>query len=194
MLIYGLQNLLEFKWFLLVTVVLVLVSMPVFSILTREFQWNKRTRGLYAFFLALDRRHMIWIGFSVLRVTFALSCLLFQTEVSAVHLFFLLALGVGRFLWIRRPLSLVTDLFNGILIYVALMVENILTGYLRETRTDVMVLLVSIVMGISVIHYCIYFFVRDVEMIFNERSEKLADKEGENVEVRAEADLEKTDA
>ena len=55
------------------------------------------------------------------------------------------------------------DLLNSILIFVALLVGNVLSGYLRETRFDLYVAVILGFLGIFLIVYSAYFLLKDME-------------------------------
>ena len=89
---------------------------------------------------------------------------------NLVYLVFLLILVPERFLLYQDIRRLPVDLVNAVLLYLALLVGSVMRDYLKTIRFDSLILLVLILLTLSVLHYTIYNFVKDMLFVTEERS------------------------
>ena len=92
-----------------------------------------------------------------------LSSVICRVEMELPHLVFLFLLAVAKAVAGGGGRVFLRDLLNSILIFVALLVGNVLSGYLRETRFDLYVAVILGFLGIFLIVYSAYFLLKDME-------------------------------
>ncbi|MFR5600865.1 MAG: hypothetical protein ACLTKI_00210 [Lachnospiraceae bacterium] len=152
-----------FKHMILVTLVVSLGLMAGVLWVTRRFSWNTGVRGLYGYLIHRSNRELVFLSAACLQMTFILSAVLFGTTMELAHLILLAGLALAKLLSDRRVRVLGRDLVNSGLIFAALMVENILLGYLKETRFNLFVVVIMVLLGVLLLLYGGYFFLKDVE-------------------------------
>ena len=153
---------LEFKWFMLLNVGLTIAAGVILWFATEQFGYQRKNRYLFAFFMGMKNREILWTGFAWTQMVFILSCVILGGEMNLVYLVFLLLLVPAR----RLPV----DLVNAVLLYLALLVGSVMRDYLKTIRFDSLILLVLILLTLSVLHYTIYNFVKDMLFVTEERS------------------------
>ena len=137
---------LEFKWFMLLNVGLTIAAGVILWFATEQFGYQRKNRYLFAFFMGMKNREILWTGFAWTQMVFILSCVILGGEMNLVYLVFLL------------------------LLYLALLVGSVMRDYLKTIRFDSLILLVLILLTLSVLHYTIYNFVKDMLFVTEERS------------------------
>ena len=130
-----------------------------FAVLTRRFSWKKRNRAIYGALLNRSDRELVCVSAILMQWLFVFSAAVCGTEVELPHLMFLLLIplvklgaGMGMGIWFR-------DFLNGGLLCGTLLVANILSGYLKETRFN-----------IFAVFYETYFGMKDMFVCFSSRS------------------------
>ena len=135
-----------FKNFILLTLAAGIIGSLLAVIGTRKFSWNGRARGVYGFLINRSDREAVCFA-----------------EMELPHLVFLFLLAVAKAVAGGGGRVFLRDLLNSILIFVALLVGNVLSGYLRETRFDLYVAVILGFLGIFLIVYSAYFLLKDME-------------------------------
>ena len=120
--------------------------------------------------MGMKNREILWTGFAWTQMVFILSCVILGGEMNLVYLVFLLLLVPARFLLYQDIRRLPVDLVNAVLLYLALLVGSVMRDYLKTIRFDSLILLVLILLTLSVLHYTIYNFVKDMLFVTEERS------------------------
>lgn len=89
---------LEFKWFMLLNVGLTIAAGVILWFATEQFGYQRKNRYLFAFFMGMKNREILWTGFAWTQMVFILSCVILGGEMNLVYLVFLLLLVPARFL------------------------------------------------------------------------------------------------
>lgn len=161
---------LEFKWFMVLNVALTLAVGLFLWFFTEQFGYQRKNRYIFAFFMGMSSREILWTGIAWTELVFILSAAILGGNINLAYLLFLLVLVPIRFALYQDVRRLPVDLANGVLLYLALLVCSIMREYLSTTRFDLLVLLVLILLTVSVIHYTVYNFVKDILFVTEERS------------------------
>lgn len=161
---------LEFKWFMLLNVGLTIAAGIVLWFAAEQFGYQKKNRYLFAFFMGMKTKEILWTGFAWTQFVFVLSSVILGGEMNLVYLTFLLLLVPARFALYQDLKRLPVDLVNAVLLYLALLVGSVMRDYLKTIRFDALILLVLILLTLSVVHYTIYNFVKDMLFVTEERS------------------------
>ena len=111
---------------------------------TEQFGYQRKNRYLFAFFMGMKNREILWTGFAWTQMVFVLSCVILGGEMNLVYLVFLLLLVPARFLLYQDIRRLPVDLVNAVLLYLALLVGSVMRDYLKTIRFDSLILLVLI--------------------------------------------------
>lgn len=163
---------LMFQWFLITAVVLALAGEILFLIGSKKFGWNRKNLFLYGFFFGLDNRQVLWLCSSCLWLILVVTSAVFLVEMELAHLAGLIILaGIRAAAWFS-PGRLVRDLINSLLLFAALLSENLLVSYLRETKFQWQIAAVLLVLILFVISYSLYFAVKDLDSLIRERGER----------------------
>ncbi len=161
---------LQFQRFILLNLGVTLAVGIILWFGTEKFGFQRRNRYIFAFFMGMTSRQILWVTVSWTWLMFVLSLALTGEEMTMVHLIFLLLLAFAR-LGIRRDVkALPMDLAGGVLLYLALLTAGVMREYLRMTRFDWMILLVCIALTLTAVHYTLYQFMKDMLYIAEERS------------------------
>lgn len=168
---------LQFKWFMLLNMGVTFMAGIFLWLYTEKFSFQKRSRYVFAFFLGMTARDILWVTVSWTWMSFVISMALLGEDVNMVHLIFLLGLALVRPVLKRDIKGVPADILNADLLYLALLTGRIMREYLQMTRFDWMILLVYAALILSVIHYMLYNFLKDMLYITEERSRKHAETE-----------------
>lgn len=170
---------LQFKWFMLLNVGITILAGAFLWLCTEKFSFRKKNRYVFAFFIGMTARDILWVTVSFTWLVFVVSMAVLGGDVNMVQLFFLLLLVLMRLMLKKDIRSLPSDAVNAVLLYLALLIGTIMREYLQTIRFDWMILLVYIFLILSVIHYVLYNFLKDMLFITAERSRKHVGKDKE---------------
>lgn len=160
---------LYFKDFIVVTALVGAAFTIWFAVLTRRFSWKKRNRAIYGALLNRSDRELVCVSAILMQWLFVFSAAVCGTEVELPHLMFLLLIpliklgaGMGMGIWFR-------DFLNGGLLFGTLLVANILSGYLKETRFNIFVVVILVLLKVFAVFYETYFGMKDMFVCFSRR-------------------------
>lgn len=159
-----------FQNFILTTAVCGVLIAAGTSFASRREGWRKWQIQLYGWFLNRSDREVLFWSASLLQFLFVLSGVVGGTVIELPHLFLLLILVLVKTVSVLRPLYLIRDGINSILICMALMVCNILAGYLKETRFNSYVVVVLVLLDLFLVLYQGYFLFHDISQTGGSRN------------------------
>ena len=156
------NDILVLRYFILTAVGAGLLLSVAAAIMTAVFSWNTKSRFLYGWLYNRTNREMAFVSAVFLQLIFVISCLIFGTVMTPVCLVVLVVLSAAKWYFGRTTLLFLRDLLNSVLEFAALFVGNILSGYLRETRFNVAVMIVLVLLRVFLAAYQFYFFLKDL--------------------------------
>ncbi|MDR2132611.1 MAG: hypothetical protein LBP30_04610 [Clostridiales Family XIII bacterium] len=133
-------------------------------VFTKNMGWQKRRVLFVGMFFGMTGPELLWLADRIFKQIFVVSVLCLGIKPGLSHIL----LFVGIFLVeVLTPPSfgpgrLLFALVNNAVIFCALLVTGMLSGFLRDVRGDGSVLLIYILMALFVILYSLYFTLRDV--------------------------------
>ncbi len=158
----AIQIVLQFRFFLILAIVVAFVLEIVLTVSTHSFGWQKRNLWLYAFFFGLTRAQCVFLSVSWLWLICMVSNAMFLVNVQICHLIMMILLSVTKFVAWKRKKIFIRDLFNSILLFAAMMAENLLYSYLLETRFQLPIVVILLMLIVFIILYAVYFTMRDL--------------------------------
>ena len=164
------QIILQFRVFLIVAIIVALVLEIALALGTRTFGWQKRNLWIYGFFFGLTKSQCYFLAASWLWLLFAATSAVFVVEMQVCHLALLLLLSVAKYSAWKRKIILFRDLFNSVLLFAAMMAENLLHSYLMETRFQIQIVVVLCLLILFIALYATYFTVKDVQNLMQFRA------------------------
>lgn len=174
------EIILLFQPFLLTVIVTGIGLEILLAAATRRFGWQNRNMVVYGFFFGLDRRQALWMAASLLWFLMVASSAVFLVEMEYAHLMMLLLLTACKIVSHSKRRMYLTvylrDLFNSGLVFFALLLENLLHSYLRDTRFQWQIAVILAALALFVVVYSLYFLLRDMELLVSERRERREDQ------------------
>ncbi len=168
MLVKVLLIILKFKWFILLTIACGLLLGFIGHLFCEKTEWNQKRLKFLGLFINLETLKLVWLCSALLRCLFVISIMVFCTEIEVAQIYLFVLLCLVYNLLYFRVFHLLFDLFNSVIIFIALLSGNILFGYLQEIIFDWRTLTVYILLTIFIIIYSLYFFMRDVNSLISE--------------------------
>ena len=130
----AMQIVLQFRVFLIAAIIVALAMEIALLFGTKHFGWQRKNLWIYRFFFGLTRPQCCFLAASWLWLLFTATSALFVVDMQLCHLAMLLLLSAAKFTAWKRMQMLLRDLFNSVLLFAAMMAENLLHSYLLETR------------------------------------------------------------
>lgn len=122
------------------------------------------------FFFGLTRPQCCFLAASWLWLLFTATSALFVVDMQLCHLAMLLLLSAAKFTAWKRMQMLLRDLFNSVLLFAAMMAENLLHSYLLETRFQFPIFIILGLLIVFIILYALYFTLRDMYLLAKDRA------------------------
>lgn len=157
-----LSLILDFKWLIVFTLVAGLLLGLLSTLLCKKMCWNQKNIKFLGLFINLNNRDILWLCVAVLRCFFVVSTVVFCVEIETVHICFFVLLCIMYNILHPCLVGFLFDLLNSAIIFAALLVGNILIGFLHEVRFDWHIMTVYVLLGVFIVTYSAYFFLRDV--------------------------------
>ncbi|MCC8059878.1 MAG: hypothetical protein LIO81_03415 [Clostridiales bacterium] len=184
MLSNALDIILQFQVFLIAVLVVGIVLEVALALATRRFAWQGRGLMVYGFLFGLGSAQALWLAAGLLWFVFAASSALFAVEMEYVHLLMLVLLSFARMKARPGVGGLIRDLCSSVLVFAALLSENLLVSYLRDTRFQWQIVAVLVMLVLFILSYGIYFVVRDLQQLVAERSGRPSEEGGKTKKAR----------
>ncbi|MDR2106095.1 MAG: hypothetical protein LBP24_01650 [Coriobacteriales bacterium] len=155
------QSFLDFFWVVLVSVsaglLLLFVSLP----LATDVTWTHKRLKFLGLFYNLRLREQLWLAVGMVRLLFVATVMFFWISLQPSHISFyllLVLLSVVLFFRVRRAFM---DVLNAAVIFVAMLVSNLVSGYYWDVSGDVMLWSVCMLLALFVTLYVAYFYLKD---------------------------------
>lgn len=137
----------------------------------RLFRWRGSFMKIHGLFIGLSTLDQVQLAFLYLRCSFVVWCLVSMEEISMSGFAILIVLGIALGLLTGKPIKLLEELANTMLQVSGFYVGGMLLAYMRQVRFDWGIMSVYILLGCFMTTYCLYFFMRDIKKLSQERSE-----------------------
>lgn len=177
----ALQIVLQFRVFLSAAIAVALVLEIALLFGTKTFGWQRRNLWIYGFFFGLTKAQCYFLAASWLWLVFIATSALFVVDMQFCHLALLLLLSAAKFAAWKRKLLLFRDLINSVLLFAAMMAENLLHSYLMETRFQIQIVVILCLLIIFIILYALYFTVRDAQNLMQFRAVRRKAEENDEI-------------
>lgn len=165
---YILYPIVELRGYIILTVmVLFLLTLLVFYMMGKKKSGLGRF-GLQSILFNRTRREVLWMCLGISQVTLIFSVIVFFVPVGTVQITALAFLCVGKGLLGLSFPGLVGELVFGGLTGTALMTGNLLMDYMKETGTDMYILLIWGLLSLFVMQYAVYFFIKGMERMLRQ--------------------------
>ena len=122
----AMQIVLQFRVFLIAAIIVALAMEIALLFGTKHFGWQRKNLWIYRFFFGLTRPQCCFLAASWLWLLFTATSALFVVDMQLCHLAMLLLLSAAKFTAWKRMQMLLRDLFNSVLLFAAMMAENLL--------------------------------------------------------------------
>lgn len=164
------QIVLQFRVFLIAAIIVALAMEIALLFGTKHFGWQRKNLWIYRFFFGLTRPQCCFLAASWLWLLFTATSALFVVDMQLCHLAMLLLLSAAKFTAWKRMQMLLRDLFNSVLLFAAMMAENLLHSYLLETRFQFPIFIILGLLIVFIILYALYFTLRDMYLLAKDRA------------------------
>ncbi|MDR2108418.1 MAG: hypothetical protein LBP28_03020 [Coriobacteriales bacterium] len=163
-----LQGLRDFLWLVVLAVPTGLLLLAVSLPLSADVNWMQKRLRFLGLFYNLTVREQLWLASGLVRVLFVAAIMFFWVPLAPSHISFYIALFVlsnALYLKLRR---FFLDLLNAAVIFIAMVVSNLVSGYYWDVSGDVMLGSVCMLLALFVTMYVAYFYFKDAcEMLEN---------------------------
>lgn len=167
-----LSAILDFKWLIIFTLPIGILLAALGFLLIRNLSWEHKRIKFLGLFINMNQWNILWLCVDMLRCFFLVSMIIFCVEIKTAHIYFFILLCIAyNILHLRMP-GLLFDLLNSAIEFTALLVGNILIGYLYEVRFDWRTLTVYVLLAMFISIYSCYFLLRDVSGLLEAEPEK----------------------
>ena len=166
----AMQIVLQFRVFLIAAIIVALAMEIALLFGTKHFGWQRKNLWIYRFFFGLTRPQCCFLAASWLWLLFTATSALFVVDMQLCHLAMLLLLSAAKFTAWKRMQMLLRDLFNSVLLFAAMMAENLLHSYLLETRFQFPIFIILGLLIVFIILYALYFTLRDMYLLAKDRA------------------------
>lgn len=166
---YLFYQILLVKEFIIGTGIAGIVMMVGFLLLAVRGKRGFKHYGLQALFFRRNGGEMLFLSCAVLQFVMVVSCVLCGVSLERIHLLILALLCLVRFLAVPELGILFGDMLHMVLLTVALLAGNLLSGYIRQSSQDVWFLTMYWLLNIFIVEYAVYYFMRSIQLLAGEK-------------------------
>ena len=158
-----------FKGYMLTSALLALFIGGLYLVSLRWFRWKGPLTKLHGYFLELGLLGQLQTSFLYLRGTMIVWCVCTMNMGRMIYIIMLGLLGLGIGTLSGSGKKLLGEFGNTLLLISGMYAGGLLTAYMREIRFEWSIMAVYGLLGLFMVLYCTYFFLRDVKTISEER-------------------------
>jgi hypothetical protein len=155
------QGFLDFFWLVVLAVpvglLLLLIALPLSSDVT----WTQKRLRFLGLFYNLTAREQLWLAAGTVRILFVAMVMFFWVPLQMTHISFYLLLFLLSAVLFFRVRRVLVDLLNTAVIFVAMVLSNLVSGYYWDVSGDLMLGSVCVLLALFVTMYVTYFFFKD---------------------------------
>jgi hypothetical protein len=167
------EGFLDFFWLIVISVpvglLLLFVSLP----LTADVDWTQKRLKFIGVFYNLKAREQLWLAAGMVRVLFVAMVMFFWVPLELSHISFYVALFLLSNLLLFRLRRFFIDVLNAAIIFVAMVVSNLVSGYYWDVSGDMMIWSVCMLLALCVTMYAAYFYIKDTCDMLEHRQTKI---------------------
>lgn len=172
---YVLYPIIELRGFIILSVaVLILLTLAVLFLMGKK-KTGMNQFGWQGMFLGMKRRETVQIALGISQLLFVLSVIIFSVSMGTVQIAAIAILCVAKGILTFSPAAFGGEVIYGILMGVALMIENLLKDYMRETGVELYIGIIWILLVLFILQYSLYYFIKSLERMLMQH-EKAAQK------------------
>lgn len=157
-----LSVILEFKCLIIFTLAAGILLGVFGLLLNRNLSWEDKRLKFLGVFMNLNRQNILWLSVAMLRCFFLLSTIAFCVDIITAHIYFFVLLCIAYNILNLRVTRLLFDILNSAIQFSALLVGNILVGFMYEVRFDWRTMTVYVLLALFISVYSVYFLLYDV--------------------------------
>lgn len=161
---------LNFKFIILLTLAAGIMIAAIASRLAFDLKLNQRRWKFLGIFAGLRANEILWMAFLAARYAFIVAVVAFNLKLTIAHHCCFAVLCLGCILLIPRAKRAALDFVNSVVVYASLMVTNMMHGFLAEVRSDVYLLVVSLLLAVFLVIYTTYFLLKDLADMLRDRN------------------------
>ncbi|MDO4438753.1 MAG: hypothetical protein Q4B86_04825 [Eubacteriales bacterium] len=144
----------------------------LYSMSLRFFRWKGFLIKIHGYFMKLDKRSQLRTAFLYLREVMIFWCVITLNMNSPAYFIMLVVFGIISGILSGKPAKLLLELGNTALFILGIYTGGILISYMKEIQFEWNILFIYILLGAFVIMYSLYFFLKDIKNISEERTIK----------------------
>lgn len=162
---YLIYQILKLKEFLMAAGVAGIVMMTGFLLLAARPKKGMKQYGWQAMFFSLNVRDIWYLAVIVMQLLFAWSSVAWQVTIERIHITVLAALCLMKILLCPGLVSAVTDMGSAVLLAAMLLVDNLLTGFMKQAGRDWWIGAMHILLCVFIAEFALYYFFRGVQQL-----------------------------
>lgn len=158
-----LYYILQFRWIMTGSLVLMLVLAAVLLTMLKTFSFGrKRNLVVITLFFNMKKRHRVYLAANCLTLGFVLSALVFAQDMQIAYLVYLLLLAAVAGVSVGSPVELIRSMVGAALIYAAFFLIDVLKNYMYQIIFDVRIAVICVLLCVFMVFFAIYFFLHAV--------------------------------
>lgn len=173
---YLIYQILKIKEFLMAGCLVSLVMMIVFLLWAVRPKRGISQYGWQAFFFRQGFKNMLYLNGCILQLLFAVTSVVWGVSMNQIHMVLLAAISVLKLLARPNLFWAAADAGYGGLLFVLLLVSNMLSGFIWQSRTDVWARVMYYLLSVFIIELAVYYFFKQLQHLLEERWNRIRRK------------------
>lgn len=169
---YLIYQILKLKEFLIASGITGLVLMVVFLLWAVRPKRGLMWYGGQAFFFRQGVRDILYLSGAGLQLIFAVSSLLGKVSIDRIHIVLLAAIGFLKLLVHPQIIWTIADIGYSMLLLVLLLVNNMLAGFIWQTRADMWARTMYYLLCIFIMEFAVYYFFKQLQNLLRKDSKQ----------------------
>lgn len=168
---YLIYQILKLREFLIAGCLSGLVMMIVFLLWAVRPKRGIAQYGWQAFFFQRDVRDILYLNGAVMQLIFAVTSVAGKVSIDRIHIVLLVVVCLFKFLMKPQILWTAVDMGYSGLLLLLLLVNNMLAGFIWQTRTDRWARTMYFLLCIFIVELAVYYFFKQLQHLL-EKTEK----------------------
>lgn len=166
---YLIYQILKLKEFLITVCLAGLVMMIVFLLWAVRPKRGIVQYGWQAFFFRQGGRDILYLNGVVMQLIFAVTSVIGKVSIDRIHIVLLAAICLLKFVSKPQVFWAAADICYSGLLFLLLLVNNMLAGFIWQTRTDQWARTMYLLLCIFIVELAVYYFFKQLQHLLEKK-------------------------
>lgn len=184
MLDYLLQELTRLRWFIIVSIIVIVIFYVVCEVLTSKFKFNEFKISVFSTLFDLDRNMYLAIAIMLSRLLFVILSSIFCKDINIGHLISLLVMTIAVSILLNDYKNGIINFLSYFALYIINYLQSALLNFYLNIEKFYLYMIMVVALGLFINLFAIYNFLSTYNSIITNPKEKTEKPKKEKFKIK----------